>query len=109
MVTPQSMIEILATLEARDLVRRSVDPGHGRILRAELTTEGTRVVRATAPAVRAIQDEMLADVPERERTVVLDAMLKAMQRLRPGLNGATPDTAHSSTRRSSAKSRDLAD
>jgi DNA-binding MarR family transcriptional regulator len=88
MVTPQSMIEILAVLEERGLVRRKVDPDHGRILRAELTVKGERLVSATEPAIQEIQDEMLADVPERQRQVVLDAMLKAMQRLRPGLNGS---------------------
>src|SRR5579884_698603 len=37
LVTPQAMIEILSKLESRGLVRREVDPAHGRILRAELT------------------------------------------------------------------------
>jgi len=90
MVTPQSMIEILAVLEERGLLRRHVDPDHGRILRAELTPEGTRLLRATEPVVQEIQDQMLADVPERQRQIVLDAMLKAMQRLRPGLNASAP-------------------
>lgn len=86
MVTPQSMIEILAGLEARKLVRRKVDADHGRILRAELTAEGKRTVRATAQAVREVQDEMLADVPAAQRRVILDGMTKAMHRLRPGLS-----------------------
>jgi DNA-binding MarR family transcriptional regulator len=89
MVTPQSMIEILAELESRGLVHRTVDPDHARILRAELTREGASVLRAAAPVIRDIQDEMLCDVPESERQIVLDAMLKAMERLRPGLDGAT--------------------
>jgi DNA-binding MarR family transcriptional regulator len=89
MVTPQSMIEILAELESRGLVQRTVDPDHARILRAELTPEGTSLLGAAAPMIRNIQDEMLCDVPESQREIVLDAMLKAMQRLRPGLDGAT--------------------
>lgn len=87
MVTPQSMIEILAELEARGLVARSVDPDHGRILRAQLTAEGERLVAATEPAIAEIQNEMLRDVDPEHRAIVLDAMLKAMQRLRPGLAG----------------------
>jgi DNA-binding MarR family transcriptional regulator len=92
MVTPQSMIEILAVLESRALVHRTVDPDHARILRAELTREGASVLSAATPAILDIQDEMLRDVPESQRQLVLDAMLKAMERLRPGLNGATGGT-----------------
>jgi DNA-binding MarR family transcriptional regulator len=86
MVTPQAMIEILAELEARGLVRRTVDPTHGRILRAQLTAEGRALLSNVEPAVEAIQDEILQDIPPHERAVVLDVMLKAMQRLGPGLD-----------------------
>lgn len=96
MVTPQSMIEILAALESRALVRRHVDPAHGRILRTELTAAGTKLVNATAPAIREIQDEMLVDVPAAQRQVVLQVMLKAMQRLRPGLGGPGSASASAS-------------
>lgn len=84
MVTPQSMIEILAGLENRDLVRRTVDPNHGRILRSELTAEGERVVVAAQRRIDAIQDELLDGVPEDQRQVVLEVMLEAMHRLQLG-------------------------
>ncbi len=87
MITPQAMIEILAELEARGLVSRTVDPAHARILRAELTPEGRALLSNLEPAVAGIQDEILQDIPPRDRAVVLDGMLKAMQRLRPGLEG----------------------
>jgi DNA-binding MarR family transcriptional regulator len=67
LVTPQSMIEILAKLENRGLVRRDVDPDHGRILRAELTCEGQALLSAADPAILAIQEQMLADVPACQR------------------------------------------
>lgn len=89
MVTPQSMIEILAGLEGRGLVARTVDPGHGRIRRAALTRAGRRVVAATEPVIAAIQDEMLCDISAQEREVVLAALLKVMDRLRPGLEDST--------------------
>lgn len=84
MVTPQSMIEILAGLESRELVRRTVDPNHGRILKSELTTEGERVVVAAQRKIEQIQDELLAGVPRDQRRLVLDVMLQAMQRLQTG-------------------------
>lgn len=81
MVTPQTMIEITSGLERRGLVSRTVDPAHARILRAELTPEGARLVRATEPIVDGIEAEMLTDVPKEQRRVVLDVMVKAMLRL----------------------------
>ena len=84
MVTPQSMIEILAGLENRDLVRRTVDPNHGRILRSELTAEGGRVVVAAQLRIDAMQDELLDGLPDDQRQLMLDGMLEAMHRLQSG-------------------------
>lgn len=81
LVTPQSMIEILAKLEQRGLVTRDVDPGHGRILRSELTPSGQKLIREADPVIHAIQDEMLAGVPERDRQAAMRAMRGAMERL----------------------------
>jgi DNA-binding MarR family transcriptional regulator len=81
LVTPQSMIELLARLEQRGLVKRNVDPAHRLILRAELTAEGRELLRAADPAIRAIQDEMLVDVPAHEREAATSVMLRAMSAL----------------------------
>jgi DNA-binding MarR family transcriptional regulator len=81
LIAPQSMLEVLAKLEARGLLTRNVDPAHGRILRAELTAKGRRLLARADPAVEAIQEWLLADVPEPERAVLLDGMVSAMERL----------------------------
>jgi DNA-binding MarR family transcriptional regulator len=81
MVTPQSMIEILAGLESRGLVERTVDPNHGRILRSELTADGERVASAALLKINEIQDQLLDGVPDAQREHVLGVMLQAMQRL----------------------------
>lgn len=81
LLAPQSMLEVLAKLESRDLVQREVDPAHSRILRAALTAEGRALLAEADPAIEAIQDWLLADVPERNRAIVLDGMLSAMNRL----------------------------
>jgi DNA-binding MarR family transcriptional regulator len=81
LVTPQAMIEILSKLESRGLVRREVDPAHGRILRAELTPEARKLLREAEPAVLAIQEEMLAAVPDDDRAAALRAMGAAMVNL----------------------------
>jgi DNA-binding MarR family transcriptional regulator len=84
LVTPQSMIEILSRLERRGLVTREVDPKHARILRAQLTRKGHELLEVADPAVAAVQEQMLADVPERDRVVVLEGMRSAMNRLSTG-------------------------
>jgi DNA-binding MarR family transcriptional regulator len=92
MVTPQSMIEILAALEARELVSRSVDPNHGRILKSELTAEGGRVVGAAEIAIDKVQELLLEGVSAEHRLVVMEAMTGAMRRLQPNR-----DTARTAT------------
>jgi DNA-binding MarR family transcriptional regulator len=86
MVTPQTMIEILAGLEARGLVQRAGDPDHGRILRAQLTRAGEQLLDSTEPGIEQIQEKILAGVPKRQQQIVMDVMLRAMERLRPGLD-----------------------
>jgi DNA-binding MarR family transcriptional regulator len=81
LVTPQAMIEILSKLEDRGLVRREIDPAHGRILRAELTPEGHDLLGESDPAIRRIQDDLLANVPEVDREAAMRAMNVAMANL----------------------------
>lgn len=84
LVTPQSMIEILSKLERRGLVTREVDPRHARILRGKLTQKAHDLLAVADPAVAAVQEQMLADVPESDREIVLEGMRSAMNRLSIG-------------------------
>lgn len=81
LVTPQAMIEILSKLEARGLVRREVDPAHGRILRAELTPAARALISDAELAIQAIQEDMLASVPDGDRAAAMRAMAAAMANL----------------------------
>jgi DNA-binding MarR family transcriptional regulator len=81
LVTPQSMLEILAKLERRGLVGREMDPGHGRILRATPTEAGLALLGRADPDVAAIQDEVLAGVPTDQREALQAGMRAAMNRL----------------------------
>ena len=82
LVRPQSMNEILVKLEDRGLVRREVDPGHARILRAALTDDGAELLAAAEPAVGAIQERLFADVPESQREAMIEGLRSAMAKLR---------------------------
>jgi DNA-binding MarR family transcriptional regulator len=81
LVTPQSMIEILAKLEGRGLVLRKKMPRHGRVLHAKLTASGRRLLAKADPGIQGIQDELLADVPAAEQAMVLQVMRGAMATL----------------------------
>jgi DNA-binding MarR family transcriptional regulator len=81
LVTPQSMIEIIAKLEQRGLVERAQDPNHGLILRARLTTKGRGVLAEADPVIHTIEERLLASVPARDRAAVQRAMLAAMDSL----------------------------
>jgi DNA-binding MarR family transcriptional regulator len=54
---------------------------HARILRSLLTTKGIKLLAKSDPAIEAIQEQILADVPGRERAIVLRAMISAMGKL----------------------------
>ena len=73
LVTPQSMNEVLNLLVERGFVRRRAEPGHGRILRTELTRAGQRALERCDRAVDAVEQEMLADLDADE-----EAFLRAL-------------------------------
>jgi len=65
-VTPQSMIEMLGTLEAKGLIERSPAPDHGRILRTELTAKGRRLLSRCDEALDRIETEMTRELSPEE-------------------------------------------
>ncbi len=70
-VTPQTMNQVLRELEHRGWVSRHPHPGHGRILQAELTADGRRVLGGCHQAVSGVEERMLAglDPAGREQLV----------------------------------------
>jgi DNA-binding MarR family transcriptional regulator len=86
LITPQSMIEVLTSLEAERLVVRATDPRHARIRRARLTAAGTRLVGRADTAVAALEEEVLAGVPASRRGPLLRDLRTVMDRLGAGLS-----------------------
>ena len=85
LVTPQTMNEVLARLEARRLVRRRADPGHGRIRLAELTAAGEKLLRAADAAVDDVERRMLGALSSDERGALGELLGSAFR----GLAGTT--------------------
>jgi DNA-binding MarR family transcriptional regulator len=78
-VTPQTMVRIVANLEAMGLVERQAHPAHGRVLQARLTARGRRLVASCHRGVYAVEAQMLAPLSERERAA-LSGMLERCAR-----------------------------
>ena len=81
LTTPQSMIEVLASLERRALVVRRADAANARIMRAELTDPGRRLLALADAVVAKLEDELLAAVSPDAREQVRAALLSAMAEL----------------------------
>jgi DNA-binding MarR family transcriptional regulator len=76
LVTPQSMSEVLALLVGRGYVRRTAEPGHGRVIRIELTKAGNRALERCDRAVDEVEREMLGDLADDEAAQLRGALVR---------------------------------
>jgi DNA-binding MarR family transcriptional regulator len=80
-VTPQTMNQLVASLEARGLIKRSAHPSHGRILPTSLTQQGRQFVAQAHERVGAVEARMTAELSQDERhqlTRLLNACATAL-------------------------------
>ncbi len=78
LVTPQSMNELIAVLQRKKLLRKSVDPAHKRILRISLTTKGNQLLTSCNMALDAIEKELFEDLSNSEIEKVRDIIGKIL-------------------------------
>jgi DNA-binding MarR family transcriptional regulator len=76
LVTAQSMSEVLAVLLEQGYIRRLAEPGHGRIIRIELTKAGLRALERCDRAVDEVEREMLGDLGAGEAAELRDALIR---------------------------------
>ncbi|MEV1065586.1 MarR family transcriptional regulator [Streptomyces sp. NPDC050263] len=67
-VRPQTMHEIVRWLEERGLIERTHAPGNRRIMEARLTEAGAELLTACTPVVQKLEEELLRDMPEKQRS-----------------------------------------
>ena len=84
-VTPQSMSQLIGALERQKLIERLPDPAHRRILRAQLTRKGKRVLAACDAAVDEMERRMLRDVPPDEHDRLRTQLIACVRALGAGL------------------------
>ena len=83
-MTPQSMIEVIDALERKGLIRRDPHPNHRRVYPAKLTAKGRRVLKACDAAVEEMEAEMLAELNEEERELLLAWLKTCVRALHAG-------------------------
>lgn len=83
-MTPQSMSEVLDSLEGKGLIQRIVHPGHRRLFPATLTAQGRKVLAACDEAVDAVEREMLADLNPQQTAALREGLLTAVRALHSG-------------------------
>jgi DNA-binding MarR family transcriptional regulator len=87
-VTPQSMNEVIASLERDGLVARSPAANHGRVLETAVTEAGLAVLARCDEAVNEMEGRMLADLDDDARAQLLNALTGCVHRLGAGLPDA---------------------
>jgi len=83
-VTPQSMNDLVAALERRDLVTRHRDPRHARRLLISLTPAGQDLLERMETQVRALEERMLGDLTVGERAELRDYLNRCRSALADG-------------------------
>jgi DNA-binding MarR family transcriptional regulator len=86
LMTPQSMSEVLAALVTLDYVRRDADETHGRVIRTRLTPAGVSALASCDRAVDRLEEEMLVELTEPERTMLLDGLKRCARMLGAGIH-----------------------
>ena len=74
LVTPQSMSEVLALLVEGGYVLRRAEPGHGRVIRTEITNAGVQALERCDRAVDEIEREMLSELAPAEAASLRDVL-----------------------------------
>jgi DNA-binding MarR family transcriptional regulator len=85
LVSPQSMNEVLLTLEERGLVRRRAHPAHGRILQARLTAKGRSLLARCDAEVHEVEARMVSGLADEDRRALRRALLSGIRSLQGGL------------------------
>jgi DNA-binding MarR family transcriptional regulator len=87
-VSPQSMMEVLKSLEELGLVKRRDDPNHGRIRQTRLTPAGKRLLQKCDAKVTEIEQDMTRGFTSRESQLFRRLIVRAVQ----NLGGGFPNT-----------------
>lgn len=72
---------IVSNLEKRGLIQRKSDASHGRILCAELTSQGQEIVKQAHDTIRDVEARMLATVSGEHQALLERLLLECFNNL----------------------------
>jgi DNA-binding MarR family transcriptional regulator len=78
LMTPQSMNEVVSTLERKTLLERKTDPKHKRILRISLTENGKAALQVCNAAMDEFEAQLLTGLKSKEVDVFRNAIGKIL-------------------------------
>lgn len=80
-ITAQTMHGIVSNLEKRKLVKRKNDPQHGRILCAELTEQGMKVVQQSHKIISQVEAKMTSTLTQNNKALLEKLLLECFNNL----------------------------
>jgi DNA-binding MarR family transcriptional regulator len=86
-MSAQSANQVMHVLEDLKLVRRNVDPNHGRIARAELTARGRTVLSACEQVVDACEIALWRSVPRTRQEQLMNDLRSCLRALDSSYSG----------------------
>lgn len=82
LMTPQSMNEVVTTLQRKELLERNTDPNHKRILRITLTDKGKEVLEICNAAMDVFEEKLLKKLKVKEKEVFRGSIGKILENLK---------------------------
>lgn len=80
-ITAQTMHGIVSNLEKNNLVKRKCDPQHGRILCAELTKQGLKVVQKAHKIVSQAEASMTSTMSKNNKLLLENLLIECFNNL----------------------------
>ena len=98
LVTPQTMNQLIGSLERRDLIRRKVSPTNRRILLVTLSDEGRRLLAECDKRMDRLETEMFGHLPPHVMASLYHNLADLVERLRdPKFDSIQPEAVSIST------------
>ena len=78
-MTPQSMNELVTVLEKKQLLKKTVDPAHKRILRLSLTPRGKTLLRDCNAGLDLLEESLLQGLTAKETNMLRNLIGKILE------------------------------
>jgi DNA-binding MarR family transcriptional regulator len=98
LVTPQTMGEVLVGMEAKGLIVRRAHKSDGRMLPAELTSQGSAALRTSQKHLAAAESRLLSQLSAQQRQQLTQLLKQCLEGLGIDLPASSPIIGPSDSR-----------